>query len=127
MKGKFSGLSDAEWIVMKKIWELQKTNVREVFEELRSSQKWAYNTVRTMMERLKSKGYLSVKKIGNTYFYSPNVSQNKISRKALVDFIDKVFDGAVGSVVSYLVKHEKLSDSELQKIRDLVNKEDKKV
>jgi len=124
MKNNFPDLSDAEWIVMKKIWVLQKTNVREVFEELQSSQNWAYNTVRTMMERLKTKGYLSVKKVGNTYFYSPNVSQSKISRKALVDFIDKVFDGAVGSVVSYLIKHEKLSDSELQKIRDLVNKED---
>ncbi|MBN1903092.1 BlaI/MecI/CopY family transcriptional regulator [Candidatus Sumerlaeota bacterium] len=126
MNRNFPDLSDAEWIVMKKIWELGKTNVREVYEELKSSQNWAYNTVRTMMERLRSKGYLSVKKIGNTHFYTPNVSRNKITRKALFDFIDRVFDGAVGSVMSHLVNHENLSDSEIDKIRDIVNREGKK-
>ena len=71
MSNELPELSRAEWIVMKKIWELKKTNVREVHEELKDSQKWAYNTVRTMMERLRDKGYLSAKKVGAMYFYQP--------------------------------------------------------
>ncbi len=124
MKISLPELSKAEWIVMKKVWELKKTNVREVFEELKVSQNWAYNTVRTMMERLRQKGYLSVKKVGNTYFYQPIVSRRKITRQTLRNFIDKVFDGAVGPVISHLIKNEKLSDSEIEQIKTSLEKEE---
>ncbi|HUT24096.1 MAG TPA: BlaI/MecI/CopY family transcriptional regulator [Sumerlaeia bacterium] len=71
-KSKRPELSQAEWTVMKRVWELGKTNVREVYEDLRDSQGWAYNTVRTMMERLRDKGCLTVKKVGNTHL--PRIS-----------------------------------------------------
>ena len=115
-----SDLSAAEWIVMKQVWELKKTNVREVYEALRESQKWAYNTVRTMMERLREKGYLKGRKIGNMMFYEPVVSRRRTALEALQGFADKVFDGAVGPLVSYLIKQDKLSDAEIQEIKSLL-------
>lgn len=125
MPFQFPELSPAEWIVMKKIWDLKKTNVREVYEELKDSRQWAYNTVRTMMERLREKGYLSAKKIGNTYFYTPRVSKRKITATALNSFVDKVFDGAVGPIISYLIRNENLTESEIEKIKQLIKKEGK--
>ncbi len=124
MPAKLPELSKAEWIVMKKVWELKKTNVREVCEELKNSRNWAYNTVRTMMDRLREKGYLSGKKIGNMYFYQPRVSRRKIALAALDNFADKVFDGAVGPIVSYLIKEEKLSEVEIEEIKRLIEKEE---
>ena len=117
-------LSKAEWVVMNKVWELRKTNVREVCEELTSSQHWAYNTVRTIMERLREKGYLSAKKVGNTFFYRPRVSRRKVAREAVERFADKVFDGAVGPVVSHLIREDKLSRSELEEVRRLLEQEE---
>ena len=61
-------LTDAEWKIMKAVWDLKKTNVREVYESLLEGEGWAYNTVRTLMERLSAKGYLRAKKVGNMYF-----------------------------------------------------------
>jgi len=118
-------LSDAEWIVMKKVWQLRKTNVREVYEALRDAQRWAYNTVRTMMERLRDKGYLAGRKVGNTYFYEPLVSRRRIAFGAIEGFADKVFDGAVGPVVSYLIKQDKLSDAEMAEIKSLLAEKEK--
>jgi BlaI family transcriptional regulator, penicillinase repressor len=118
-------LSPAEWNIMKKVWELRKTNVREVYEELKGTQGWAYNTVRTMMERLREKGYLETKEVGNTYFYQPAASRRSISLAALRRFADKVFDGAVGPVVSYLIQEEKLSDEEKREIKQLLDGEKK--
>ena len=117
-------LSKAEWVVMNKVWELKKTNVREVCEELKPSQNWAYNTVRTIMERLREKGYLSVKKVGNTFFYRPRVPRWKVAREAMERFADKVFDGAIGPVVSHLIREDKLSRSELEEVRRLLEQED---
>lgn len=115
-----SELSDAEWVVMKKVWDLKKTNVREVYEALLASQNWAYNTVRTMMERLREKGYLSGRKVGNMFFYEPVVSRRRTALGALQGFADKVFDGAVGPLVSYLIKQDKLSDAEIREIKSLL-------
>ena len=78
------------------------------------------------MERLRDKGYLSCKKVGNTHFYHPLVSRRKIVLSALEDFADRVFDGAVGPVVSYLIQQEKLSDSEMEEIKRLLEKEGNK-
>ena len=125
MKNKIPELSRAEWIVMQKVWHLKKTNVREVYEEIKNTKNWAYNTVRTMMERLRDKGYLACKKVGNTYFYKPQISRMKTVRTALESFADKVFDGAVGPIVSHLIRQEKLSDSEMKEIRLLLEREEK--
>lgn len=114
-------LTDAEWKVMKAVWDLEKTNVREVFESLRESEGWAYNTVRTLMERLAAKEFLKTKKIGNMYFYTPARSRGTVSAQALWDFVDKVFDGAAGPLVSYAVREKKLTSEELKALRKLLD------
>lgn len=113
-------LTDAEWKVMKAVWVLKKTNVREVFESLQESEGWAYNTVRTLMERLAAKGFLKTKKVGNMYFYTPARSRGTVSAQALWDFVDKVFDGAAGPLVSYAVQEKKLTPEELEALRKLL-------
>ena len=122
-----SGMTEAEWKVMKAVWVLEKTNVREVYDALLESEGWAYNTVRTLMERLAAKGYLKARKVGNMYFYTPAESRKSVSARALWEFVDKVFDGAVGPLVSYAVKEKKLTPEELDGLRQLLEKKgDKK-
>ena len=116
-----SGLSEAEWKVMKEVWALKKTNVREVYERVRSRERWAYNTVRTLMERLCNKGYLAANKVGNMYFYTPTKSRRSVSTLALWDFVDKVFDGAVGAVVSQLIEEKRLTKDELRQLREILD------
>ena len=122
---KLPELSQTEWIIMKMVWELKKTNVREVYEELKSSRDWAYNTVRTMMERLRDKGYLEGKKVGNMYFYLPRVARRKVTVAALDRFVHRVFDGAIGPVVSRLIEQDKLSPTEIKEIKRLLDKREK--
>lgn len=118
-------LSPAEWEVMNKVWELKRTNVREVFEELHPEHGWAYNTVRTMMERLCEKEFLTAKRVGNMNFYEAMVSRSSVRVNALKRFVEQVFDGAAGSMVLHLIKSERLSEGELDEIRHLIQKEKK--
>lgn len=119
-------LSEAEWKVMKAVWTLKKTNVRDVHERLVGQEKWAYNTVRTLMERLCTKGYLKAEKAGNLYVYRPTKSRRSISAQALWAFVEKVFDGAVGPLVTQLVEEDKLSPEDLEKLRSILNEGSKK-
>lgn len=119
-------LSEAEWKVMKAVWTLKRANVREVHERLVGQEKWAYNTVRTLMERLCTKGYLKAEKAGNLYVYQPTKSRRSISAQALWAFVEKVFDGAVGPLVTQLVEENKLSPEDLEKLRSILNEGSKK-
>ena len=119
-------LTKTEWILMKRVWELKRTNVREVYEDLLSEQGWAYNTVRTMLERLRDKGFLSAKKVGNGYIYSPKFGRKALSLEAVRSFADRVFDGAVGPIVTHLIREDHLSPSELDEIRSLIDRKEEK-
>lgn len=118
-----SGMTEAEWKVMKAVWTLKKTNVREVYETLLETEGWAYSTVRTLMDRLAGKGFVTPKKVGNMYFYTPAQSRSSVSAKALWEFVDKVFDGAVGPLVSHAVREKKLTPEELDGLRQLLKEQ----
>jgi BlaI family penicillinase repressor len=122
---KLPDLSTAEWTIMKTVWKLEKTTVREVYEELLEETNWAYNTVRTMMERLCEKGYLNVRMVGRTNFYRPEVTRRKVTQQALRGFIERIYDGAVGPVICHLIENENLPPEELEEIRSLLEEEKK--
>jgi BlaI family penicillinase repressor len=73
-----------------------------------------------MMERLREKGYLAGKKVGNMMFYTPQVPRRRIVRGAMRSFAEKVLDGTIGSLVSYLIKEENLSPAEIEEIKALL-------
>ena len=119
-------LSEAEWKVMKAVWALRKASVRDVHERLGARERWAYNTVRTLLERLCAKGYLRAEKSSNLYIYQPTKTRRSVSAQALWSFVEKVFDGAVGPLVTQLIEDRKLSGDELAALHALLDAERKK-
>ncbi len=119
-------LSKAEWAVMEVVWRLNRTVAREVHEELKESQEWALSTVRTMMERLRRKGYLSGKKIGKTYLDEPRARKREVVVDAVERFSDRLFDGAIGPLVACLVEENKLSPEETREIQRLLKSQEEK-
>jgi len=114
-------LSPSEWAVMKAIWRRREATVRNVAEDVHSEHKWAYNTVKTFMERLAAKGYLSVRKIGNTCLYKPAITRPAATRRALGVILDRVLDGTVGPLVTYLAERGDLTDQDLEQLRSMID------
>ena len=114
-------LSPAEWAVMKAVWLRREVTVRNVFEDVGPEHNWAYNTVKTFMERLAGKGYLSVRKIGNTCLYKPAVTRSAATRRALRVILDRVLDGAVGPLVTYLAERGNLTDQDIEQLRSMID------
>lgn len=54
-------------------------SVREVLGELESARPVAYTTVITVIERLRSKGWVTRERSGRAYLYSPTVSEHEYS------------------------------------------------
>ena len=64
-------LSKSEWQIMNALWQKNPATARELMDKLPSGVKWAYTTVKTMLNRLVEKNVLAEYKQGNTSLYKP--------------------------------------------------------
>jgi len=115
-------LSKSEWLVMNRVWELEKTTAREVAEALRERTDWSYNTVKTMLSRLAEKGWVTETKVGGTCFYYPAAKRKGAIKHLLDDVLDRVLDGSLEPLVSYLGGNRNLTEEQLEALERLVKK-----
>ncbi len=118
-------LTEAEWQIMKALWEKHPATAREIMERLPAGVKWAYTTIKTMLTRLADKQVVREAKQGNTSVYDPLISQHKARRSALRSLLETAFDGAMGPLVHFLVEEEQLTPKQKRELAKLVQDEAK--
>src|SRR5262249_42571203 len=104
------------------IWDKGSATVAEVAEALPKSLGLAYNTVLTTLRILEEKGYLrhTGAKEGRAFIYSARVSREQASRSAVRHLLSRFFGDSAEALVLNLIEDEKLSDTELKRVRDLL-------
>ena len=105
---------------MKVVWRLESATVRDVYEALRAERTIAYTTVMTMMRILEDKGYLKKSSSDRAYVYAPAKPRQQVVGAMVRDFVDRVFDGASGSLLVHLAKDSRLTDRQRQALEKLV-------
>ncbi len=115
-------LTEAEWIVMKVIWENEPCAAGTVQEALSNSKDWAYSTVKTTMDRMANKGFLKIQKIRNLQLFSSAISEVDAKWGEFRKMLKRAFDGALLPMMQFLIEHEGLSKAESAQLRKLVNK-----
>lgn len=116
-------LSDAEWKVMRTVWQRPGCTVREVLAALEGGTEWSYSTVKTLLARLEEKGAVEVDRAEASSRYRSVVSEKDARKSALRGFLERTFDGTVGALVHHLVAEEKLSPRELAELKALLDAE----
>lgn len=112
-------LSRTELEVMKVLWEKGRVTVKEVQAALRDKKSWSYTTVMTLLVRMYNKGYLKREKVGMAYVYEPRVTEKKTIGKMVNEFVDHVFDGALGPLVNYIAESKELNPREMETLKRL--------
>lgn len=120
-------LSDAEWQVMKALWEQSPVSAADLCQRLTlarrgSGRQWHLKTVRTMLTRLAKKRAVGARVRDGVYHYFALVSREDCSRHATHSFLDRVFDGALAPMVAHLVSRRALSDEEKRELKKLLRK-----
>jgi BlaI family transcriptional regulator, penicillinase repressor len=114
-------LTPQELAIMKVVWKLDKATVRDVYEALREQRTVAYTTVMTMMRILEDKGYLKKTPVDRAYVYKPARPRQQVVGAMVRDFVDRVFDGAAGSLLLHLANDGRLTKDERQRIKKLID------
>ena len=116
-------LTKAEEEVMQLLWQLEKANVAALLEELPEPRP-AYNTVSTIVRILEDKGFVSHDKVGKGHIYYPVVKKSEYSNQSINKLVDGYFQGSFKSMVSFFMKKNDISLSELESIMSQIKEEE---
>jgi predicted transcriptional regulator len=114
-------LTSQELAIMKVIWRRGAVTVRDVYEALRTKRAIAYTTVMTMMNILETKGYLKKEKKDRAFRYRPTKPERAVIASMVVEFVNRVFDGASRPLLLHLVKDGRLSAEESEELLRLIH------
>jgi BlaI family penicillinase repressor len=112
-------ISDAEWDIMKVVWRKASCSAQEIAEALGPGARSA-GTIKTLLNRLHSKGALRFEKIGKHYLYSPAITEEQLRTEATKSFLDRVFDGELSPMIAHLARSRKLTKRELDELEQIL-------
>lgn len=118
-------LTEAEWEILKVVWEEEPCAAGTVQEALTKSKDWAYATVKTTMDRMVEKGFLEITRIRNLQLFRSSISQVEAKRGELRKLLKRAFDGGLTPMLQFVIEHEGLSREEASQLRAFVNRVEK--
>ena len=113
-------ISDAEWRVMKLLWEKSPRTANEIVDELEGNVNWNAQTIRTLINRLVQKGAINFEKDGRAYLYYPTVKERDVQRAETKSFISRVFSGAMKPMIATFLEETDLSEEEIDDLERLL-------
>ena len=114
-------ISDAEWVVMKVIWDKGPLTTNQVVEALDDQTNWKPKTIHTLLRRLARKGALAFAKQGREYLFRPLVDARHCRHAASRSFLHRLFDGELGPFLASFLEQEKLSRAEIEELKRILD------
>ena len=111
-------LTPAEHRVMEVIWARGSATVADVVEALEG--KDAYTTILTFIGILKDKGYLTRRKEGRAFVFTPTVDRDTVAKKAAKQLLSRFFSGSPAELILSFLRDEELSPEELDQIKEKI-------
>ena len=116
----FEQLAARERQIVETVYRLGEGSVSEVLATLADPP--SYSTVRAMLGILVEKGYLHCRYVKNKYLYKPVKSKKSVRKNMLRSVLDNFFDGQTTEAVATLLDGSKLSESEYDELRKLMDR-----
>ena len=119
-------LTEAEWTIIKAVWQHEPCAAPTIQEKLHRRTEWTYSTVRTLMDRMVAKGLLTADKIRNLTLYRSAITRAQAQRGELLYALKNAFNGALTPMVQCLLETGDLSAAELAELETLIKAKKKK-
>jgi BlaI family penicillinase repressor len=114
-------ISDAEWVVMKVVWDKAPVTANGVVETLAGRTDWKPKTIHTLLRRLVQKGAVDFDKQGREHVFRPLVEAQHCLHAASRSFLQRVFGGGVAPFLACLLKQERLTREEIAELRRILD------
>ncbi len=115
-------ISDAEWEVMKILWEDSPLPSAAIVEELQKTHTWEPKTIKTLITRLVKKDAVGFDSKARKYFYYPKVSRETCIQTEAKSLMTKFKDGMVKPLLTAFIEDESLSKEDFEEFQKILEK-----
>ncbi len=113
-------LTEAEHRLMKLLWKLGESSVGDLAAALPAKAKLAYTSVLTTVRILETKGYVTHRKQGRAFLYTPVVAEGEASSSAMRHILARFFNNSREQLLLSLLGDESLTEEELQRLKQQI-------
>jgi len=113
-------ISEAESVVMEVLWARSPQSAEEVVDALAGRQEWQEATIKTLLNRLLTKGAISAERDGRRYLYAPVLTRDAWLGQESEGLLDRLFGGRVAPMVAHFTERGRLSKKDLAELRKLL-------
>ena len=113
-------LTGGEWNVMRELWAESPLTLMQLVARLSETVGWAKSTTITTLRRMESKGLVAVEQTERGKSYRPLAAEQDAAASETHSFLDRVYQGSVGLMVSAMAERQELSDEEIAALRRIL-------
>lgn len=114
-------ISDAEWVIMKVLWEESPLTASKIIQVLTPQTDWSPKTIHSLISRLVKKGALGIDKEHAQYEFYPLVDKKDCVQEETRSFIQKVYDGSLQLMIANFIKNEKISQKDIEELQRILD------
>lgn len=115
-------ISNAELSVMQVLWQQrQPLSANDVVTALGNAKDWHEKTVKTLLNRLVSKGALGYEKDGRAYQYFPLIAEQDYQLEQSRSFVERIFSGRIAPLVAGFASQKKLTEDDVAQLKQLIS------
>ena len=111
-----SSLTNSEWYVLDCLWEHAPMTVMQLVAALGERVGWAKSTTITALTRMEAKGLITAQAHGRGKQYVPAVERQQAARQETRSFLNRVYRGSVGLMMSAMTDGQTLTREEIDEL-----------
>lgn len=116
-------LFDSELRLMELVWEKEPVSARELSLLAAGALDWNKNTTYTVLKKLVEKGY--VQRTEPNFVCTSLIQKKQVARDETDSLIQKLYGGSKKAFFAAFLEEERLSEGELQELRELIERHEK--
>ena len=113
-------VTNSEWYVMNCLWEKSHLSLMQLVPLLKESAGWSKSTSATMVRRMTVKDLIGYEENGKTKYFFPKVKKQDVVVQETRDFLQRIYDGSVGMMMSALVRQNDLSQEDILELQEIL-------
>ena len=113
-------VTNSEWYVMNCLWEKSPLSLMQLVPLLKESAGWSKSTSATMVRRMTEKDLIGYEENGKTKYFFPKVKKQDVVVQETRDFLQRIYDGSVGMMMSALVRQNDLSQEDILELQEIL-------
>ena len=116
-------VSDTEFAILDVIWQRGSSTVREIVEAIYTEHTHSLHaSVKSLLERLAAKGWVTCERRGAVHFFSATVQREDFVAQQLQLLADSNFGGSLTPLLLTLVENVKINAKDRKTIQRIIEK-----